>query len=316
MGVSIVKVTTNLRAVLNMADRLESRALDLANSSLMPGGEAMVNLAHVANLEDWARRNDLSADQLANYEDPDELWSPFQMLRYWTEQWRTEVGMDYDDPAWRPTLRSEAAFLLNPDVLAWAWDNELHFDEFSTDIAKAKSRLEGILREGERPDRIRVVCPDCDAGRRLIVRYGATDADDTWKCPACKHRFDADAVERAYAKQLRHQGAERWVKLTDAISIMRKHGWRGESVRDWVDGTNVEAATDDTGALFAWWPDLWRAHLVNRQRCEAAIKVAKERAARKAYCLENHADGCWEEGHQGKPGQRGCAGMLRETTAV
>lgn len=313
---SILKVPGNLRDIINMADRLDARALDLANSPLMPGGEAMVNLAYVADLDTWARRNDLSSQELAHYEDPDEFWSPFQMLRFWSEQWRGQVGMDYEDPEWRATLRTEAAFLLNNDVLAWAWDNEPHFDEFTEDVKSAKTRLETILREGERPDRIRVVCPDCEAGKRLIIRYGNTEADDTWKCPACKHRFDEDAVRRAYAKQLRGEGAARWVTLTDALSIMRSMGVRDETATAWADGERVEVATDDTWRLLVWWPDMWRTHLAHRNACEQARRIAKERAQRKAFCVENHAEGCWEEGHQGKPGQRGCAGMFRETTAV
>lgn len=314
---SILKVSTNLRTIANMADRLSARALDLANSPLMPGGEAMVNLAHVADIGTWMRRNDLSADELANYEDPDELWSPFQTLRYWSEAWRAELNMDYfDDPKWRPTLRTETAFLANPDVLAWAWDHESHYEAFADDIALARTKLETLLREGERPDRIRVTCPDCDAGKRLIIRYGVDEEHDSWKCPACKHRFDADSVKRAYAKQLRHQGVERWVRLADAVSILRKHGWRESTVRDWVDGDNVEAATDDSAQLFVWWPDMWRQHLAHRQACNLAKRVTQERAERKAYCVENHAPDCWAEGHQGKPGQRGCAAIQPRSTAV
>ena len=314
---SIIKVSTNLRSIATMADRLSERALDLANSPLMPGGEAMVNLANVADIDTWIRRNDLSGDALMNYEDPDELWSPFQTLRYWSEQWRAELNMDYfDDPKWRPTLRTETAFLANPDVLAWAWDHEIHYEAFAGDVATARTKLETLLHCGERPDRIRVTCPDCESGKRLIIRYGTDEDHDSWKCPECKHRFDADAVRRAYAKQLRHQGVERWVRMDDAVSIMRKHGWRYATVREWVDGERVEAATDDTGQLFVWWPDMWRENLARRQERNLAKRVADERAERKAYCVENHEPDCWAEGHQGKPGQRGCAGMLRQTTAV
>lgn len=312
------KVPGNLRAILNMTNRLDTRALDLANSPLMPGGEAMVNLAHVANLGDWERRNELASHELTTYEDPAKFWSPFQLLRFWSEQWRSILGMDYDEPTWFPSLRSEAGFLANPDVLSWAWDNEPKYDDFATDVASAKTRLEGILREGERPDRIRVVCPDCTSGKRLIIRYGETEAEDTWKCPAagCKHRFDADAVRRAYAKQLRGEGAARWVTLADAVSILSKHGWRDETIRSWADAERVEVATDDTGRLFVWWPDIWRVNLTRRHARDEALRVARDRAERKATCAEQHGEDCWAEGHQGKPGQRGCARSLDRTTAV
>lgn len=313
---SVLKISASLRAIINMAHRLDSRALDLANSSLMPGGAAMVNLAHVADLSSWARRNDLAADELASYEDPDELWSPFQMLRYWSEQWRVELGMNYDEPSWYPTIQSEAAFLANPDVLEWAWSHELHFDEFAGDIASARSRLEGILREGERPDRIRVVCPDCDSGKRLIIVYGLDDESDRWKCPECKHKFDGDEVQRAFAKQLRSAGADRWVTLADALSIMQRQGWQEKTVRSWAESDDVDTGRDGQGRIIVYWPDIWRAHLTHRHDRDEAKRVATEREVRKANCLKNHAEGCWEEGHQGKPGRRGCAGMLQKTEAV
>jgi len=314
--VSILKTSASLRTIINMAHRLDSRALDLANSSLMPGGAAMVNLAHVADLDTWARRNDLSADELATYEDPDELWSPFQMLRFWSEQWRAELGMNYTDPNWYPTIQSEAAFLGNPDVLEWAWNNEVHFDEFAGDVGSARSRLESILHEGERPDRIRVVCPDCDAGKRLIIVYGLDEETDRWKCPECKHKFDADEVGRAFAKQLRSSGAARWVSLADALSIMCREGWQEKTVRGWADSDRVERSRDEVGRLLVWWPDIWRAHLTHRHERDEAKRVVIERERRKADCIENHAEGCWEEGHQGKPGRRGCAGMLQKSKAV
>lgn len=313
---SVLKVKSNLRAIANMAHRLDARALDLANSPLMPGGDAMVNLAHVANLDDWIRRNDLAGHELANYEDPNELWSPFQLLRAWSEQWRASLDMAYDEPNWYPSLTTEVAFLINADVLEWAWNHEIHFDDFAADVARAKTKLETILREGDRPDRIRVTCPDCDSGRRLIIRYGADEDEDAWKCPACKHRFDADAVRRAYAKQLRGAGAARWVRLADAVSILRKHGEPEDVVRAWADGERVEVATDDAWALYVWWPDIWREHLARRQALALARRAQADRAERKAACVAEHGEDCWDHGGRRRPGQPGCARALAEITAV
>ncbi len=301
---STLKVATNLRAIGDMAQRLEARAMDLANSPLMPGGDAMVNLAHVASLDTWLRRNDLSGDELAAGEDPDELWSPFQLLAFWSESWRTELGRDYDDPSWRPTIATEAAFLANVDVLAWAWDNEPHFEEFAADVATAKSRLEAILREGERADRIRVVCPDCESGKRLVVRYGATEDRDRWKCPACKHIFDADAVRRAWESQMRSADSQRWVPLADAVSILRGQGWREETIRGWAKCADTKPGT---GGLQVWWPDMWRAHLTHRQERDNAKREALDRARRKTACQRDHGEGCWDHDGLRRPGQPGCA---------
>lgn len=305
----VVKVARDLRAIEDMIGRLEARALDLANSALMPGGEAMVNLAGLADMATWMRRDELADGDLAAYEDPDDLWSPFQMLDFWSGSWRAELGQDYDDPNWRPTLATEAAFLRNPDVLAWAWDNEMHWDDFAADVSKARGKLEGVLLEGERPERIRVVCPDCESGRRLIIRYGATEAEDTWKCPACKHHFDADDVQRAYAKQLRSAGAARWVSLPDAIDVLRREGgWRAATIREWARGEDVETEHRG-GTRLVWWPDIWRAHLAHRRRREAAKRKVLDLAQRKAYCRAMHGEDCWVRG-------RGCSEVLAEMTSV
>jgi len=308
-----IAVAQHLTAIVELSERLEDQAINDANDHLMPGGLAMVALASVANLEAWAHKVDAAERhglRLA-IEDDDEWVPPLQTLLFWSEDLRRTHDLENES---RPTIASEANVIRW--ALDWLWENEPHFEDFARDMRDARRQTETLLMAGERADRIRVTCPDCEAGKRLIIMYGATEDDDQWKCPACKHRFTADDVDRAYRKQLRHQGAERWVRMADAVSIMRGYGWRGESVRGWVDGTDVEAATDDTGTLFAWWPDLWRAHLVNRQRCEEARRVARERALRKAFCEEFHEPGCWEEGHQGKPGQRGCAGIVREMTAM
>lgn len=338
-------VSRNLAAILDMAARLEARAIDRAGDHDIVGGEAMVNLAGVANLADWARRNDLADDALLAYEDPDELWSPFQTLAFWSEQWRTELGMDHDDPRWRPSIATEAGFLRNPDVLAWAWDNELHWDDFAADVATARTKLEAVLIEGERADRLRVVCPDCtksiaedaqnaalsdeqgldgeshqcDSERpaerrtapRLIAVYGTTRDADRWKCPACRHRFTAEDVRRASASQMRAAGvAERWLPLADAISIIRRHGdWREKTIRSWAaDDTEVSTKVE-RGVRMVWWPDMWRRHLLHRWEVNEARRAEEERAQRRAACARNHGADCWVH-------RRGCSRILARAGAV
>ena len=338
------RVAGDLRAILDMADRLEARAVDLADADLV-GGEAMVNLAPVASMSDWERRNELAGDELIQFEDPDELWSSFQMLRFWSEQWRTDLGQDHEDPLWRPSLRTEAGFLRNPDVLAWAWDNEPHFDDFAADVERARRKLEDVLREGERAERLRVTCPDCakDAAQddengalsdeqgldgeshqcdserpsdrrtapRLIARYGATHAADRWKCPRCKHQFDRDAVRRAQASQMRTAGiAQRWITVADATSILRQQGgWRERTIHAWANDRTEVSAKVEHGVRLVWWPDMWRLHLLHRLDVNEAKRKAEERERRKADCVRRHGSDCWVFG-------RGCSESLARMTAV
>lgn len=244
---SRIRVASDLRAITDMASRLRARAIDQArrhvgtsDDSGIPGGEATVNLAGVGSMTDWARRTDLHEDVAEpdshEYEDPDELWPAEQVLWFWSEDYRRQLGHDHDDPRWRPTLVSEAKFLANRDVAEWIWDTEIHWDDYAADVARARAKLEGILREGERSERSRVTCDRCEVDPpRLVKVYAAGDeGDDRWKCPRCKHRFDDDAFRRAHATQLRSEKAEKYVALPDAIGTLKAQGRAERTIRKWL----------------------------------------------------------------------------------
>lgn len=259
-------VSANLRAILDMAERLEARAIDRAGDDI-PGGEAMVNLALVADMTVWERRDELAGGDLAPYEDPDQMWSAFQMLRFWSEQWRIDLDMDHDDPRWRPSLASEAAFLRNPDVLAWAWDNEPHFEEFAADVATAKSRLENVLSEGVRSIRgVPCMYDECK-GKRLVrkmkpmyrtqtvdgekVRVRVRDERgnglwelEDWHCPRCHRRWDEDA----YAAMVTAANEAAKVEVIDGQTwcttdyAARKVGRPASTVRVWLHREELTVA--------------------------------------------------------------------------
>lgn len=275
-------VAVDLRAIRGMAARLEARAVDLAGGDL-PGGDATVNLAGVADLAIWRRRTELREEagtyDVGTYEDPDELWPPLQMLAFWSEAWRIELGHDHDDPRWRPTLASEAAFLANADVLEWAWNNEPHFDDFARDVATARRKLEVILRDGEQVDRVQVTCDGAmgepHEPRRLMLVYGRTPEDDRWKCPACRYRYDADAFNRLRAVQ---SNAARYIPLADAVRILDGFGVPEGRVRKWAE-VDAEAGAwceVDTRRVMTWWPAMWRRH-----RMAAAQRTMSTPALRK-----------------------------------
>lgn len=304
----ISKLSGHLRAIRDMAIRLHDEALANGDHPEMPGGEALASLADVADRDVWERRVALREDA-GDYDTQDELddaqWPPLQTLWFWTDDLREQTGITVDDPAWRPTIASEAAFLANPDVLQWLWSNEPRWDDLVADVRRVRTRLEDVLTDGMRADRLRVVCPDCDAGKRLIRVWGKSEEEDRWKCPACKALFAADDVTKARAKQLRSQGAARWVPLADAISVMLTQGWREKAVREWFTRDDVEVR-DEGGRREAWWPDVWRIHR-EALACRAkAERDKQERAERRRDCVERHGDGCWDHDGRRLPGQPGC----------
>jgi hypothetical protein len=309
----VQQVSADLAAIIDMAARIESQAVNHGSHPLMPGGLAMVSLAPVPSLREWERRYVFAEHAIATYDpdaagmadhiqDEDDAWEPpLQTLLFWSEQWRAETGADLGSR--RPTLLTEASFLRWRDTLDWAWRHETHWQEFADDINTARVRLEDMLCEGDRADRTRVTCDREGCARRpqLIRVYGATVGADEWKCPACKARYTEDDRARALARQLRSEGAERFVQAQDARSVLATVGRAKRTVRKWTGpqhhrwcrrckkrfGLADEECTYCRGPLvlrgdseavilgycdmathatWLWWPDLWRLHLTTPER--------------------------------------------------
>lgn len=266
----VTKVARNLSAIEDMTAQLLTQAVHKANDREMPGGDAMVALASVASPEAWEHIFEAAeaGERDTSYaDDQDDAWEPpLQTLLFWSEQWRAEHGYELDR---RPTIASEAGFIRW--ALNWAWENEPHFDDFAKDIHRARLRLEDVLYDGRRAERSRVVCDRCERAPRLVKVYGDTEHEDRWKCPACKHRFDVGEFNDAHARQLRSQGAARYVPWRDALATLRTQGRPERTVRQWVIDGEVDGFCDlRTRALWVWWPDLWRLHVATPTRRRAS----------------------------------------------
>lgn len=268
-----VKVARDLTEIIELHERLRAQAENQASHSLMPGGHAMVALGHVANLEAWENLNDATERYAKAYtsaedEDPEEAWSPFQILEFWSEQWRREHEAEYDT---RPTITSEANFIRHS--LDWAWQNETGWDDFAADVRRARVKLEDILHAGNRVELSRIVCPDCESKPRLIVLRGSAEdgSDDRWKCHVCRNRLDADDAHKAHAKMLRSESAKRWVHQADAIATLKAQGRPERTIRSWLaDGEGSGYCDPVTHQVWVWWPDLWHKHLTTATRNRAS----------------------------------------------
>jgi hypothetical protein len=276
----VTKVARDLTEILSLYESLRAQATATANHALMPGGPAMAALGNVANLEAWGHMQQATeryesgvegyrkAYTSAEDEDPEEAWSPFQLLEFWSEDWRRVHEAEYEQ---RTTIASEAGFLRW--ALNWAWDNEPRWDDFAKDVRAARVRLENILYAGRRQERSRIVCPDCDPEVRLLVLRGsdADGGDDLWKCRRCTRRLLGDDVRKAHAKMLRSQGAERWLHQADALGLLKAQGRPERTVRQWLaDGEGAGYCDPATHEVWVWWPDLWRRHLSTPQRQRTA----------------------------------------------
>lgn len=330
----VVKVSRGLRSIRMMAPMLNDRGEDLATSSEGPGGDATATAAPVASPATWERRYELAEeawDTLALTENlppetrpstEDEIWeAPLQTLLFWSEEYRTRLDMD---SGLTPTLNTEANFLANHDVLTWIRDNEPRWDDFAQDVADTVTRLENIVRAGIRTTRSRILCDKHHLGshegkahKKLTVVYGDGDEAAGYIAPCCHARYTPDEAKRAHSRQMRSAGAERWVRVREAVDALRVQGWQERTVMRWVEPLrprdectecgewwahqqyaacprkvhSAGVVTDCGGELatvmvgdreavpsaycevasrrtMAWWPDLWRRHLMARHERE------------------------------------------------
>lgn len=244
----VVKVARDLTAIVDLYTRLHAEAEHKANDPLMPGGLAMVSLANVANLEAWEHRYESSetfgrpADHVF---DEDDTWEPpLQTLCFWSEAWRNEHGAEYDQ---RPTLATEANFIRW--ALPWAWDSELHWDDFARDIANARRRLENLLHEGQRAERGAPCLYETCGGVRLVRKLVPGRDDEghkvwrlsDWHCPRCKRSWD----EKRYASMVTaaHEAAKVeeiegvvWCTIDHAARVLQMSP---KTIRTWITRRHV-----------------------------------------------------------------------------
>lgn len=255
---AVVNVARDLRAITDeLYPHLRSQAEHQARSRLMPGGTAMVALGVVANIEAWENMQQATERHGRAYtsvvdEDPDAAWSAYQLLEYWSEQWRAVHGMEFEPGPRRPrpTVASEANFLRW--ALDWAWANEPHWRDFASDVATARRRLEDILADGDRSERgAPCLYPDCK-GKRLVRKLQPRGDGSgkkvwvysPWHCPSCHREWDESGYARMVtaaneAAKVEHIDGDEWVTVDLAA---RRTGRPTSTIRQWVHKDHIAVA--------------------------------------------------------------------------
>lgn len=257
---AVTKVARDLREIERMHAALFDRAVDMSRSRDLPGGDAMAALGNVGSPGEWAEL--LAAEELYHLsmcaktdhrqcryafvdEDDEEHEPPLQTLLFWSEAWRAEHGYELGR---RPTIRSEVNFIRG--VLDWAWDNEVHFDDFAADVRKVRSRLENLLRQGIRSERGAPCLYDQCRGVRLVRKLEPKRDEDgekvwvlgDWHCPRChrswtEERYAAMVTAANEAAKVEDIDGRLWVAVDYAV---RKVGVKAATLRSWMHRREVE----------------------------------------------------------------------------
>ncbi|WP_166390280.1 hypothetical protein [Nocardioides ochotonae] len=311
-----VQVARDLTEIVNLSVQLLDQAVNDANAAIdgtsLPGGRAMIALAPVGDTASQERRLELAeAAWLARAQadgrtrdtadtivvtgtegrpdlvaDEDDTQAPaLQLLRYWSEQYRWANAAVWDHI---PTINTEAKFLHHLIDTGWLPRRDAErWAHLGRDINRARRHLESILHAGKHPERSRVVCnnPDCPKPHELIKTYGTdtTGTADRWLCTACRTRYDDDDYRRAYADQLRHDHAARYVLLPDAIATLKAQGRSEHTIRKWLAPPLRHTADQCAGCKRKW-------HAAEHDTCPACagnlrpLKRGNPDAVLDAYC--------------------------------
>lgn len=266
--VGVVRKRLQRIADLHHYGRLRTEAWSHPDDPI-PGGTAMVLLGPVSP-GDFADYGEVDDNRYGGV-------PPLLTLATWEDDWRRWSGQ----PAGPLATIANAVDYLDANLTRMAqqvtpkvdadgdeeWPPD--FTEFARDVTAALARLEDVLAEGERAQESKTPCLDC--GARLVKRYGTRAADDRWVCPRCRRRYDDDEFVRAQAQQLASSGADRFVRLTDAISASPRPE---HTLRTWLRRGLVSAYCDlSTRHVWVWWPDV---RTLDR---EATVRDLRKRSA-------------------------------------
>lgn len=199
LGLSIAR---SLTAIVILYRDLEDEAEHRFADKDIPGGDALVMLGPVANMEAYNYRQ-LSelmgrTHLKAGFDDPEtDIAPPLLVLASWHDVVRQERGLP--DATKRATITREADGIRASIDWMLAEDehgtpNFMPADELAKDLRRVVYRLERILKAGEQHD-LGAPCMDCH--EPLLRDYGDTQSDDRWFCRHCDEWSSIDQYNLA-----------------------------------------------------------------------------------------------------------------------
>lgn len=247
-----------LREIARMCDALPDEV-----KSRGAAGEAMMLLGPVVDPEAWGHvsasvaSGRLPADWI---EGGGEL-HPATVLLTWQMVWRDALEHDEAPDADLAT----AVDYLDRTMTYMGGYEHVPFEDFAKDLRRCAGHLEVVLHDGEQVERSNVRCLEEDCEAALVKVYSTTEDHDGWVCSrrTCASHYDHARYARALHQQLASEGAERWVRVSEALAVIPRPEM---TLRTWITNGEVASHRDDQGTVKVWWPDVRRKHINSAKR--------------------------------------------------
>jgi hypothetical protein len=221
----------------------------------------MVELGNVANIEAWTNQQDATerygrAYTSAEDEDPDDAWPAFQLIEFWSEQWRANTTPS-TAPADHPQRSQLPAVHPELGVGQRAPLRRLRHRHPAGDSARGHR----LRRPTCRPDQDRVRPLRGQAAAHDPPRHRGRPVRRPVEVPSCKHYFDVTELRDAHG-DAEVRGRRPWLHQVDAIALLRSQDRPERTVRQWLaDGVGEAYCDPVTHEVWVWWPALWTKHL-------------------------------------------------------
>lgn len=185
-----IKIASSLTSILGHYRHLHAEALYAFADHEMPGGDALVMLGPVADVQAFNYQQISEIMGRTSYgsvdEEREDVLPPLAVLTSWVD-----IIRDHRDQptSLKATIEREAAYIRTS--LDWLLgddeDGDANFlavDALASDLVATERRLEAILKDGIRVDR-GAPCMRCEAAPPMQKVWGRTERFDTWVCPSC-----------------------------------------------------------------------------------------------------------------------------------
>lgn len=241
-----VQIARDLTAIVSMYHRLRFEAVYKFADKENPGGDPLLMSLPAANLREWEeifdeaeateyRTEGERKKAVAYVQDQTAELHPLLVLATWEDALRDELGVPTRE---RATVGKSTGYLRS--AIPWIFDTnddgDVNFsavDQLMDDLARCKSMLENLLKDGERFERTETPCDAVDCSKPNLVKiYGDDDEPDFFKCPKCKKRFEHDEYVKTRKLHMFSESADRaWIDISAAAKSIERSQF---TIRQWM----------------------------------------------------------------------------------